>query len=1519
MAAVYSGISLKLKSKTTSWEDKLKLAHFAWVSHQCFLPNKEQVLLDWARQSLVAFYKKKLELKEDVVERLWIYVDNILHSRKLQNLFKNGKTVNLQISLVKIINERLSEFSLLGSQGNIGAVLSCCQGILSTPALAVIYTAKQELLVALLSQLCWLACGWPENPAAAQLFEVIHLALGHYLSVQQQQANPRRVFGDVAGHLLQPCLVLRHLLSGGTWTQGQLRQALSRDIRGQIEAVLRGGVFQADLLSSYKEELLDLQPGDTKTGTLKSLLTPMGTVVARLRDSGSCERHHHASVVASSVALLYRLFLEAYLKEGNQFLCFQALPRLFSCLQVSHLLEEQRKALSTADWTTELLVIEQLLNSVASSNIYNVAADKLRHGEAQFRFYRQLAEVLVNHSQASVPAWFRCLKLLMSLNHLILEPDLDDLVSSAWIDAEVTEFRTQKAQEVLLHTLFHTYAKLRQVPRLFEEILGVICRPAAEMLRQPVLTSGPSAALCSCLLELPPSQILDMWSLVLGKFQAVILPWLPSDVDMALKSLSLSSLLHCIVFHMRSLDGSTPLPIVRRAQGLMEKTLGELVKPLLALLTDCPGPEPVLWLQKISDAALLLAFSWAQVDTMLSLNCGQYLSVAGALTREALQASDLPSLLPGVDTQHWSQVAKVIAQSGSLGRYCFEQLHLQKMKRTLLKTRSESKEALQMLRHDAAYILGSGRDSLNQRTAASWDGQVGTVCASTYPVAHWHLVVSNLSILIPYLCPDDVKHLASVLLRTLPTSRAQEGPAEEEPRVTLEKVSVALLHSPLLPEMPSLHSTLLTSVAAACSSMLQSGARGDQGRLSRELPWLSEKDLMAVAHWKAGLAKVGSDGAEPRGDVTRNLLSLTKRDSPIQLEAEQLEGLLGLLEVASALHLDSLPQPCHLRYFVLLLSMAVATRGRSCSSLDLRLLVACYRLLGCLQRGRSARSVFRLLYVSDVFEIVLTSLLQASHRFLLLVEADDSLWLQLLQVVGMFLQELMQMLLQVKQSLVLNFGKITAFLSRCTLNTEAASSKPLESQAPLDSQLLLVALTKLCQVLGPFLRERKQPQESLPELLQQALLHTGTMLRLCCTPGPRGHHLPAVFLSAIAELLEVDLGQPQGDGVARMAPGTDRAPSSRTALYQDVYAQLLGELPALVERSCFFQAATRFLTLFAAAPELHPEEGSVFASLFQAVGRLLEDPDISSQVTQEVEPHLGALLAQMLETGTTEDLALVLGAVLQGLDIHHTWRADTQAVLSAVRWLRLLLNCPLHGEKASVLWRACPQIITALALQNREACEEQPVALARVQPLLEVLAGLLRRGENVISNPHHVSLAFGILLTVPLDRLRPAEYGSVFSRIHHVLFCMLQCHPKVMLKAIPSFLNCFNRLVFSVMYEGRQKDKRSLEDLPVVLECARLVARMYSHVAARAEDFAVFSPFMVAQYVSEVQKVTLYPAVKDLLQGGIYLILDLCTEPDVQFLRSSLQPGARDVFKELHSDYLKYHKAKQEGERRYTA
>lgn len=45
------------------------------------------------------------------------------------------------------------------------------------------------------------------------------------------------------------------------------------------------------------------------------------------------------------------------------------------------------------------------------------------------------------------------------------------------------------------------------------------------------------------------------------------------------------------------------------------------------------------------------------------------------------------------------------------------------------------------------------------------------------------------------------------------------------------------------------------------------------------------------------------------------------------------------------------------------------------------------------------------------------------------------------------------------------------------------------------------------------------------------------------------------------------------------------------------------------------------------------------------------------------------------------------------------------------------------------------------------------------------------------------------------------------------------------------------------------------DEFEVILKCAHLVERMYSHIAAKTEEFTLFSAFIVAQYVTELQKV----------------------------------------------------------------
>ncbi|NXH27337.1 URB2 protein, partial [Myiagra hebetior] len=1541
MAAIYSGIYLKLKSASTSWEDKLKLARFAWVSHQCVLPNKEQVLLDWVSHALVSIYNKKLELEDEVVEKLWAYLDNVIHSKRLHDLLKSGKTVGLSFSIAQVINKRLSQACSEKTQQNIGTVLSCSSGILSTPSLSITYTAKCELLVDLLSKLSKLACQQlaSDDAVGSQLFSVLHLTFAQYLLIQRQQTNPNRVFGQVTSHLLQPCLLLRHLLAVRSWTQAddnRVRQHLSREIRNQIETLLQAALFQPELLSSYKEDLLpEPDPQEKRKRALKTLLLPVNTVQTKL-GCDLCEPALHGAVVAGSVSLLYKLFLDSYCKAENHLVCFHMLSRLFGCLRLSDLQQEGRRdTLSPVDWSTELLALEQLLNLVLSNDIYNVASDRIRHKEVQFGFYRKLAQMLLTHSQASIPAWFRCLKLLMSLNHLIVEPDLDDLVSSAWIDAEASEPRTKKPQETLVSAIFQTYSKLRQFPRLFEEVLTVICRPAVDELRPPIFSAGLTVKLRECLLELPPNQILDILCLFVEKCQTLIIPAVEGSVDMALKLMSVCSVLHAFLFNMRSLDDVTPSPVVLRTQQLMANIQRGITQPLMELL-QAPRREEEkseLWLRKASDAALLLVYTWVEVDTLFGISCSKYVSPTAEIdvTEPAARHWGISAFLPGVKEQCWGRVMELANSFASTSKYCLELLTLQKMKTMLMQTEAD----LQALQRAAAFILESGRSTMSRGESEPWDGDISAITELSYPTAHWHLVMSNLTVLLPYISLKDVEYIANVLLETLMLAKAQEAATDQEPSISIGKISLGLIHSSLLPEMKVLHCAFLTHLIHRFAVVLPTATRDSvdlplQQLSVSNIPWHEEilapcktVDLLKVPSEKKMQKDELSLSWKTLEKVAQCIVMLAKNGCPVILKERQLQRCLALLEIVSLLKLDSfLPSDCT-RCFLVLLSLLVNTRASvSCSKLLLlKVLSTCLHLMRCLQAGRNANSVFKVLHASDVLEAVMTSQLTAS-KFFTDVLTDVPLWAQYVHEVQEFLDNFLQVIIERRQSVKLNLEKFMSFLVSCRPDTGAAKSKDWKNWNPAAEQLLLTAFTTLCRVVTLHLRQLPEKKlhsaDVLSALLEPVVLQMVRTVEHGLQSNTPNQLLPVAFIPSVTTLLKADLSHPVKKDWQKEPGGLLERP--RVKLYQEFYSQILKELPCAGSNLQFLQPALQFLTVFCSMPELYPGKETAVMVVF-AIKKLLAGPAITTQVIQSMEVELTEVLVQVLGNCSAEEFYAIMRLVLQGLELRNVWQQKAKEVLSAVTLTKLLLSCPLSGDKEKAFWFASPQIITALALQTKEACQDQSLISIIVVPILETVAALLRQGEGVLVNPHHVSLAFSILLAVPLDHLKTEDYRGVFLGVHEVLFSIVQCHPKVLLKATPSFLSSFHRLVVSVMHEGRQKGDRGNTDdeFEMILKCAHLVERMYTHIAAEMEDFTVFSAFIVAQYVTELQKVTLHPAVKAHLTEGIYHILDLCIERDIKFLNASLPAGVREVFKDLYNDYNHYHKAKKQGEEKYTA
>ncbi|XP_036402635.1 unhealthy ribosome biogenesis protein 2 homolog [Megalops cyprinoides] len=1514
MAAVYSGIHLKLKSPRTPWPDKLKLARFAWISPQCFLPNKEQVLFDWTSHALTGYYSKKVEFPQEVLEGLWTYLDDILRSKKLQNALSHGRTLSLRLPMAQVINDRILEAASGTSSASISTVLSCCQGILSSSVLSVTYTTRYELLVELLARLCSLACSRLQlcgEHLRPQEFEVLLLVLGSYLVVQRQQANPNRVFAQVTTHLLQPLLLLRYLLGVRVWAaadDARVRQHLSRDIRGKVDAVLQSALFLPEHLPSYREELLPETDTSApkRSATSKGLPSPVSSILKRLCDPALCDPSLHFAVRSHSVPMLFKCALDAFCKAGdNKMVCFRLLTRLVTALGFTEELTVT-STFDSANWSLALLALENLLNFSLTADIYNVAADRIQHGEAQFNLYRKVAQLLFYNPQSTVPAWYRCLKTLLALNHLIVEPDLDEMVSSAWVDADCAEVRVKKAREALLSAVLQTYTKLRQLPRLFQEVLSVICRPAADDLRLPLLTTGLQRSLTRSLLDSPPSQSVEICSLILERVQTYLLPDLEGKDDMALKLFSLSTLLHSILFGVKSLDNSTPAPVVRQMQSLMGKML-ELIKLLLQLLG---GKESgTLWFESVHKVALLLSYSWVEVDMLFRMHCSRYAEQSSSVT-----AAEGSCLLPGVVQDEWDQVFSVRPSPAS--QLLQQLLALQRTKQVLLGTHISPGANIQdVLCRDARFIVRAGKASFSQLSDELWDQQVTSVDATTYSAAHWFVLTSNLGLIAPYLAEEDMSHVAEVLLDSLLREDPPESAEQQGACLSVSLISKNLLESAILVELPPLYSVIVRCLCRRILGILSSTAQGSQCpallKFGEELRAAGAEEKEASAMETSGETEGISPAWKRLESVAQEILSPSEAT---KLTGTQIESLTCLLKIARVVNPDAMSPEDHTECFLLL--FFIGTNILPYSDTDpseaLGLLKEVYGLMTSLQSGRNVGSVLKVVHGSRLLEAAMSSLFTQSHRHL---SVDPDAWLVFVKAFQDFIQCLIQVVIQRRKSVRLNLEKITSFAVGSGTCPDTQGPPGSEELASL--QLRLACLSVLCQAMTSSLGQSKTLDETLIQLLAKVTEAMGPAVQLYLRGHTCGLHSQAFSVDVVRVMVQAELAwasSPTPDG-------GERKDLPHMGLYRSFTQQVLRELCSAPRPMDFLLSSLHFLSIYYAAAEMisEPHLGDLYVSAVQNLRTLLSAPWLSQSEVRELEAPVREVLAQLVVRSSLERFHLLLEAVREGLGVALVWSGRHKDVLSTLLLIKMLATCPLPETCSKAFWFMAPQIISAVVFVVKECSKEKPLTATLAVPALEALTSVLRQGEGLLTNPHHVTLAFGALQFIPLELPSMEEYHSAFQAVHETLFAIIQCHPQVMLKAAPSFLNCFYRLVVSVMHEGRQKGEGDSAESEVVLSCSRLVERMYTHIAATAESFTVLSSFMVAQYVSELQKVTLHPEIKRHLTEGIYKILDLCMEQDVKFLSATLPLGVREVFNELYSSYTHYHKAQKQGEEKYSA
>ncbi|XP_073690066.1 unhealthy ribosome biogenesis protein 2 homolog [Garra rufa] len=1477
MAAIYSGIHLKLKNPRTPWPDKLKLARFAWISTQCLLPNKEQVLFDWTSHALTCFYNKKVDVPSEVVEGLWTYLDDILHSRKLHNLLSEGKTISLRLTLAQIINDRILDCSSGLKSVSFHTILSCCHGILTSPVLSVTYTAKYELLVELLSRLCGLSSMQlrqqkGEEPLSLKVFEVLLLVLSTYLTVQKQQANSNRVFSQVTAHLLHPLLLLRHLLNTRVWTEKddlKIRHNLSKEIRSKVDAVLQSALFINDHLLSFKEEVLPLEDkdGGKKSHAGKGLQGPVNMILSKLSMQGANkdEEDLFYTVKSNSLPLLFKFALDSFCKgEENKQVIFHLMTKLITALGFTDGLDIDEK-FSALNWSIALLALENLLNSCLAGDIYNVAADRIKYGEVQLNFYRKLARLLFNNTQMGIPAWYRCLRALLTLNHHILEPDLDELLSAVWVDADNMEVRVRKAREVLVSAVLQTYAKLRQLPKLIEELLDVVCRPAADELRPPLLPETIQKTLSQCLLDNPPSQNLDICWLILKKMQCYLLPYIQDETsDLALKVFSLSLLLYVVLFSFKTLDNSTPVPIVKKTQSLMMemlKVIEDLSKQNLVTKGPC--------MEKVQEVTLLLTHTWVEVDTLFQIHCSKYTSPAasGALVDKALKLRDMDS---------------------PLGKLLQNLLALHKLKIHVLQPSTETSDASKM----AQFILNRQELSSMMLDANQiWDFQFCTVNANTYMPAQWFLVTSNLPLIAPYLKPNNTSVFAECILKSLLQSLDASGSNLENTGISVSLISRQLLESPVFCEFPEIFSRVIKCIIKAF------------------LGQLGSSNVRVISHslLKSCVEMVGDEDEETNlkrlKAIGQEMLDSVKMRSSIPLSKTKVEQIQKLLKVTRILNGNAMSPEDYSELFLTLFTLTSCIQCDLSASVDL--LKELFNVMASLLVVKNSQMILKVVHGSNLLEATMTSLFSWSSKGLF-KGLDDQIWLSFLQSVQDFIDSLIQLIIDRKSSMCLNLEKFTSFMVESNLTAGDLCSL----------QLHLVTLSTLCKEMITSLGKNKQLDQTLFHLLEKAtaVMEPAVQAMLMHKESRRSQFFSVEMVTVMirSELAGASISE-------------DNRPKkiSHMAFYRRFCQQILKELSPAPRPMDFLISSIDYLTVFYMAAEITKatDLGQLHIKILQSIHALLSGKWMLLSDVKELEGPVKELLNQLVSSCSQEQFHLLLLMLREGLVPAKIEGDHCTEVLSTVTFIKLLACClfPEHCSKA--FWLITPQIISTLIFVIKESNKIPSLTRALTLPALETLTVLLQKGKAMISNPHHVIVVLGALQFVPLDSHSMEDYHAAFEAIHEALFVIIHCYPQVMLKASPAFMNCFYRLVSSVMHEGRQRgdsDRASEKDKESLLKCAMLVQRMYTHIANAAEDFTVLSSFIVAQYVSELQKVTLLPEIKAHLTEGIYCILDHCVEQDIKFLNTTLQMGVKEVFSELYNSYTHYHKSQRQGEEKYT-
>lgn len=773
-------------------------------------------------------------------------------------------------------------------------------------------------------------------------------------------------------------------------------------------------------------------------------------------------------------------------------------------------------------------------------------------------------------------------------------------------------------------SLLQIYTKLRQLPRLFSEILSVICQPALDHLRPPLLSEEIFSSLRTCLLDIPPSQGLEICSVVLETIRRHILPDLKKDDmemegdkgilndggkgDASLKLFSLSQLLHVVLFNLKTLDNTSPLPIVRQSQSLM-KDMQQVVRELTLVLpleikaanlnssqiqkttkkgkhkvnqkysekTDgCVVEAP--WVQKTQESALLLRYTWVEVNTLFLLRCSKYTPLDEGLTGSENDA-EAPVL------RNLESFPPLRQNCSPMSCLLHKLLTLQQMKKVLLDTTSPAEPSAAALLSSAAHsILAETEFMVNPDEEQPWNRQIANVNSSSYPAAHWYVIVSNLPLIVPHLSGEDVGRVADALV----SSQLNKKRTQEEDCLpgclTSSLIFSQLLQSSVHAELPTLFFATVHSVHRGIISIFKEAHVSKVMWMLFEFPEEEDKSL------EEDSSQPCSKLFEKEALVQEILASVKTGKVAALLTNEQNKELLDLLNILTHLNPDGMNSEDISSTFLLLLFVLASTSAAPESEGDSVVLVKVLSIMTCLIEGRASQSILKHIHGGTLLQAVVESLFWHSNngRF---QSMCSSHWLDIISASRNLITSLVQFIINRNSSVRLNLDQFTSYLTgkemegrREVTPGSAATSEAELGRSRSSDHLLLAVLTSFSQTMVSSLGRSKSMDQTLAQMLTRTTSSLGQAVKFVLNPktGGQSGNRPASILSQafLVEVVTITLRcELSSLSVERESEQID-IKLSHMNLYQGFCQQILKEICSAQRPMDFLVSSLHFLSLY---------------------------------------------------------------------------------------------------------------------------------------------------------------------------------------------------------------------------------------------------------------------------------------------------------------------------------------------------